>query len=133
MIIVCWQTILMKYPDFSQKLGKMSHNLSSAAVLIGPLRVKVIWSFEIISTNVFFGLFELFCPTISSQIIWLTQFVCQPFHLILLVQSTMHHSTSWMTCFVKRMSECIPFFTMTVHEHVLALLKPMEFSKRLDL
>ena len=38
---VCWQTILMKYHTFFfRKLGKMSENLSSAAVVIGALRVK---------------------------------------------------------------------------------------------
>ena len=41
MRIVCWQTILMKYHTLLfQKLGKMSQNLSSAAVVIGALRVK---------------------------------------------------------------------------------------------
>ena len=41
MRIVCWQTILMKYHTlFFSKIGKMSQNLSSAAVVIGPLRVK---------------------------------------------------------------------------------------------
>ena len=41
MRIVCWQTILMKYHTlFFRKLGKMSQNLSSAAVVIGALRVK---------------------------------------------------------------------------------------------
>ena len=48
MRIVCWQTILMKYHTllFSKirknvaKLGKMLQNLSSAAVVIGVLRVK---------------------------------------------------------------------------------------------
>ena len=39
MRIVCWQTILVKcHALFCQKLGKMSQNLSSAAVLIGTLR-----------------------------------------------------------------------------------------------
>ena len=41
MRIVCWQTILIKYRTFFfQKLGKMLKNLSSAAVVIGALRVK---------------------------------------------------------------------------------------------
>ena len=41
MKIVCWQTILMKYHTlFFWKFGKMSQNLSSAAVVIGALRVK---------------------------------------------------------------------------------------------
>ena len=41
MRIVCWQTILMKYHTlFFRKLGKLSQNLSSAAVVIGALRVK---------------------------------------------------------------------------------------------
>ena len=41
MKIVCWQTIFMKYHTFfCQKLGKMSQNLSSAAVVIGALRVR---------------------------------------------------------------------------------------------
>ena len=44
MRIVCWQTILMKYHTFKlfffQKLGKMLQNLSSAALVIGALRVK---------------------------------------------------------------------------------------------
>ena len=42
MRIVCQQTILMKYhiPYFFQKLVKLSQNLSSAAVVIGALRVK---------------------------------------------------------------------------------------------
>ena len=41
MRIVCWQTILMKYHTlFFRKLGKMSQNVSSAAVVIGALRVK---------------------------------------------------------------------------------------------
>ena len=43
MRIVCWQTILTKYHTlFFQKLGKMSQNLSSAAVVIGALRVKLL-------------------------------------------------------------------------------------------
>ena len=38
---VYWQTILMKYHAlFFRKLGKMSQNLSSAAVVIGALRVN---------------------------------------------------------------------------------------------
>ena len=42
MIIVCWQTILMNYHTlFFRKLGKMSQNLSSAAVVIGTLRVNI--------------------------------------------------------------------------------------------
>ena len=41
MTIVCWQTILMKYHAlFFQKLGKISQNVLSAAVVIGALRVK---------------------------------------------------------------------------------------------
>ena len=41
MRIVCWQTILMKYNTlFFRKLGKMSQYLSSAAVVIGALRIK---------------------------------------------------------------------------------------------
>ena len=41
MRIVCWQTILMKYHTFFfQKLGKNLQNLSSAAVVIGALRVN---------------------------------------------------------------------------------------------
>ena len=41
MRIVCWQTFLMKYHTlFFRKFGKMSQNLSSAAVAIGALRVK---------------------------------------------------------------------------------------------
>ena len=41
MIIVCRQTIHMKnHTLFFGKLGKMLHNLSSAAVVIGALRVK---------------------------------------------------------------------------------------------
>ena len=41
MRIVCWQTILMKYHTlFFQKLGKILQNLSSAAVVIGTLRVN---------------------------------------------------------------------------------------------
>ena len=40
MRIVFWQTILMKYHTlFFRKLGKISQNLSSAAVVIGALRV----------------------------------------------------------------------------------------------
>ena len=42
MRIVCWQTILMKFHTlFFQKSGKMSQNLSSAAVVIGALRVQL--------------------------------------------------------------------------------------------
>ena len=42
MRIVYLQTILMKYHTlFFRKLGEMSENLSSAAVVIGALRVKV--------------------------------------------------------------------------------------------
>ena len=41
MRIVHWQTILKKYHTlFFQKLGYKSQNLSSAAVVIGALRVK---------------------------------------------------------------------------------------------
>ena len=43
MRIVCWQAILMKYHTiFFSKMGKMSLNLSSAAVFIGALRVLVV-------------------------------------------------------------------------------------------
>ena len=39
---VCWQTFLMKYHSlFFRKLEKMSQNLSSAAIVIGALWVKV--------------------------------------------------------------------------------------------
>ena len=44
MRIVCWKTILMKYHTslfFFRKLGKMSQDLSSAAVVVGALRVKL--------------------------------------------------------------------------------------------
>ena len=42
MTIVCQQTILMKYHTLLfLKLGKMLQNLSSAAGVIGALRVKV--------------------------------------------------------------------------------------------
>ena len=42
MRIVCWQTILLKYHTlFFQKLEKMSQNLSSAAIVIGALRVNM--------------------------------------------------------------------------------------------
>ena len=49
MRIVCWQMILVKYNYLSvifffRKLGKMLQNLSSAAVVIGPLRVKAMIS-----------------------------------------------------------------------------------------
>ena len=38
---MCWQTILMKYHAlFLRKSGSISQNLSSAAVVIGALRVK---------------------------------------------------------------------------------------------
>ena len=41
MRIVCWQTILMQYhPLFFLKIKKDVANLSSAAVVIGALRVK---------------------------------------------------------------------------------------------
>ena len=41
MRILCWQTILMKYHAlFFGKIWKISENLSSAAVVIGALRVK---------------------------------------------------------------------------------------------
>ena len=42
MRMVCWQTILMKYHTlfFFRNLGKMSKSLSSAAVMIGALRVN---------------------------------------------------------------------------------------------
>ena len=44
MKIVCLHTILMKYHSlFFRKLGKMSQNLSSAAVVIGALRVKILY------------------------------------------------------------------------------------------
>ena len=42
MRIVCWQRFSCNIiPYFCQKLGKMSQNLSSAAVVIGALRVRV--------------------------------------------------------------------------------------------
>ena len=42
MRIVCWQTILMEcHTLFFRKLGKMWQNLSSAAVVIGALRVNL--------------------------------------------------------------------------------------------
>ena len=41
MRIVCWQTILMKYHSlFLSKIRKDVENLSSAAVVIGPLKVN---------------------------------------------------------------------------------------------
>ena len=41
MRIVCWQTILMKYHTlFFSKIGEVVANLSSAAVVIGALRVN---------------------------------------------------------------------------------------------
>ena len=41
MRIVCWQTILMKYHTFFiQKLGNMSQNVPSAAVIIVALRAN---------------------------------------------------------------------------------------------
>ena len=45
MRIVCWQTILKKHHTFflKKKIGKMSQNLSSAAVVIGALRVNKAW------------------------------------------------------------------------------------------
>ena len=39
-------------PYFCQKLGKMSQNVSSAAVVIGALRVKIVLAFKI-SIHVF--------------------------------------------------------------------------------
>ena len=43
MRIVCWQTILMKYHTLMfRKLGKMSQNLSSAAVVIAALRDRLV-------------------------------------------------------------------------------------------
>ena len=48
MRIICWQTILMKYRTlFFFKFEKMSQNLSSAAVVIGALRVKDISYIEL--------------------------------------------------------------------------------------
>ena len=45
MRIACWQTILLKYHTlFCRKLGKMLQNLSSAAVVIGTLRVNPFFS-----------------------------------------------------------------------------------------
>ena len=41
MRIVFWQTILIKYHTFFSKKGKVLQILSSAAVVIGALRVKV--------------------------------------------------------------------------------------------
>ena len=44
MRIVCQQTIFMTYHSlFFLKLGKISQNLLSAAVVIGALRVKINW------------------------------------------------------------------------------------------
>ena len=41
MRIVCWQTILMQYHTlFLSRIGKISQNLSSAAVVVGTLRVR---------------------------------------------------------------------------------------------
>ena len=51
MRIVCWQTILIKYHTFFRKLGKMSQNLSSAAVVIGALRVNVILCVKIFESD----------------------------------------------------------------------------------
>ena len=42
MRIVCWQAILKKYHTFFSKIRKkMSQNLSSVAVVIGALSVKI--------------------------------------------------------------------------------------------
>ena len=44
MRIVCWQTILIKYHSlFLSKIGKDFANLSSAAVVIGALRVNTLY------------------------------------------------------------------------------------------
>ena len=52
MKIVCWQTILMKYYTlFFRKLRKMWQNLSSAAVMIGALRVNTIITYFSETTN----------------------------------------------------------------------------------
>ena len=52
MRIVCWQTILLKYHAlFLSKLGKMSQNVSSAAVVIGALRVSEWFENTIIHVN----------------------------------------------------------------------------------
>ena len=60
MRIVCWQRILMKYHTlFFRKLGKMSQNLSSAAVviaIIAALRVKDIVSYKF--TNMTIGIIK---------------------------------------------------------------------------
>ena len=52
MRIICQQTILMRYHTlFFRKLGKMSQNLSSAAVVIGDLSVHLLhkkgWPFTL--------------------------------------------------------------------------------------
>ena len=61
MRIVCRQTILMNYHAlfFFRKLGKMSQSLSSAAVIIGALRV----SFEPVSSN----RYNLACEPIENS------------------------------------------------------------------
>ena len=63
MKIVCWQTILMKYHTlFFRKLRKIMQILSSAAVVIGALRVKQVFSkyfYNIISLSQNTGTFSL--------------------------------------------------------------------------
>ena len=57
MKIVCWQTILMKYHTlFFRKLRNISQNLSSAAVVIGALKVKSAYQkiiFLFLNQNIF--------------------------------------------------------------------------------
>ena len=55
--IVCWQTILMNYQNFFffEELENMLQNLSSAAVVIGALRVnlKVAYIIMICEINIY--------------------------------------------------------------------------------
>ena len=57
MRIVCWQMILMKYYTlFFRNLRKMLQNLSSAAVVIGALRVDYISGYFDVSCILLFRL-----------------------------------------------------------------------------
>ena len=117
MRIVCWQTIIMKHHTlFFLKIGKMSQNLSSAAVVICVLMVKYIHQLSLpqsdvwkeLYTGTFFKNTKLYhlaktwiVPLWESVIVLC--FVVHYFMSILVFQSSWWGRESWLPCLI-----CLP-------------------------
>ena len=89
MRIACQQTILMEYhTSFFRKLEKLFQNVSSAAVVIGALRAKALFSLNIEENNYPFHKLQSFQPLKDLEKLRLkissAQVVCCIFLLTLL-------------------------------------------------